>query len=333
MRFLKTIKYTSAIFTVALLVACSSVPKKEDASLNIVSKDGAKLYEFNVGKSRFLMNPEEGALLLSWDIKKANGEKRSVIYEDKNVVRGAIETIRSGAPIFFPFSGMSFADGKPNQWKSVSGEILPMRKFGFADNGNFEIVSASSDEILMKLIQNDYTKNQYPYKYDFYVHYKFAPKSYKMTMILDNREDFALPWGPGYHPFISMPWNKGETHADYWLDFDCADAYYVNNNAGTFTPTDFENKYCDNPKKSRIYADLLSPVVKIRSKSGDGDLTMIINDGKLLPTMSLVTFGNPDKFAFWAVEPWAVLPFAAGRNAPTVPAGQKGTFSVELKLK
>ncbi len=184
------------IFACAMmLVSCQSKPCICADSPVISKKDGADLYTFCVGDSTYVMNPKEGALLLSWDIKKANGENRSVIYAGENIVRGAIEKIRSGAPVFFPFTGMSFADGKPNQWKSVSGEILPMRKFGFADNGNFEIVSVSGDEILMKLVQNDYTRKQYPYKYDFYVHYKFAWKSYKVTLRLDNYEDFPLPWG------------------------------------------------------------------------------------------------------------------------------------------
>ncbi len=317
----------------SMFAACQSEKSCVRADLPVISqKDGAELYTFKVGNSTYIMNPREGALLLSWDIKKANGENRSVIYAGENVVRGAIETIRSGAPVFFPFSGMSFADGKPNQWKSVSGEILPMRKFGFADNGNFEIVSVSGDEILMKLIQTDYTKKQYPYKYDFYVHYKFAPKSYKVTLKLDNYEDFPLPWGVGYHPFLTVPWNKGEKHADYRQVIDCATAYYVDNNNGKLIPTDFKDQSFASKKASRIHACLQSPIIKVGPKHGREDITFILNDGKLLPTMALVNFGNPDKSPYWAVEPWAVLPFAAGRNAPEVQPHSSDTFTVELKL-
>ena len=34
-------------------------------SPRVIQKDGAKLYEFRVGDSEFLMNPEEGALLIT----------------------------------------------------------------------------------------------------------------------------------------------------------------------------------------------------------------------------------------------------------------------------
>ncbi len=315
-----------------MFVACQSEKSYVCANSPIITqKDSAELYTFKVGDSTYVMNPKEGALLLSWDIKKSNGENRSVIYAGENVVRGAIETIRSGAPVFFPFSGGSFADGKPNQWKSVSGEVLPMRKFGFADNGNFEIVSVSGDEILMKLIQTDYTKKQYPYKYDLYVHYKFAPKSYKMTMTLDNHEDFSLPWAPGYHPFITMPWNKGEKHDDYRQVVDCTTAYYVNNDKGYFIPTDFKDQSFGTSRTARIHAYLKSSIVKIGPKHGKEDITMIINDGELWPTMTIVNYGVPDKTPWWAVEP-RVVTFAAGRNAPEVPAHSSDTFTVELKL-
>ncbi len=332
MKVFKILAILAILSGSSLLVSCQSQTQVRADSPVISQKNGAELYSFYVGNSTYVMNPKEGALLLSWDIKKPDGSTRSVVYGEKDVVRGSIETIRSGAPVFFPFTGMSFADGKPNQWKSVSGEILPMRKFGFADNGKFDIVFASGNEILMKLVQNDYTKKSYPYKYDFYVHYKFSPKSYKMTMKLDNYEDFPLPWGVGYHPFFTAPWNKGEKHSDYRLHVDCTSAYYVNNAQGTLRPTDFKDNTLKKEISTRIHGGLQSGIVKIGPKHGREDVTMIINDGKVSPNFVLVNFGQPEKSPYWAVEPWAVPPFAAGRNAPEVPAHSSDTFTVEVKL-
>ncbi len=334
MKILKNIKYVSALL--ALVVAgCAGVSQKENAKLNIISKDGAKLYEFNVGQSRFLMNPEEGALLMRWQVKNPNGEVRDVIHwPSEDIVRGNINTVLGGAPVFFPFCGISSADGKVGFWKTPKGDVLPMRKFGFADNGNYKVVSVSPTEIVMQFVESDYSKKSYPFKYEFFVHYKFTPTSYKMSLRLKNNDSIAIPWGVGCHPFVTIPWNKGEKHSDYKLDFDCASAFYVNNAEGYLIPTDFENKRCDNQKMAaRIHANLRSPVVNICSKSGKGDLTMIFNDGKLEPTFALVTFGKVDKTPFWAVEPWSVTPLSAGRHAPKVEAGKDGTFNVELKLK
>jgi len=316
------------------LVACPSAEKNEKTSLNIISKDNAKLYEFNVGKSRYLMNAQEGALLMKWSVKNDDGSIREVIHWPEGAVRGTIDTVYGGAPIFFPFSGMSHSGNKPNFWNSSTGEELPMRKFGFSDNGKYEVVSVSPTEITLKFIECEYSKKAYPFKYEFYVNYKFTPTSYKVSMKLKNKDSIAIPWGAGHHPFVAMPWNKGEKHADYYIDFDCASAYYVNNNGGYLIPTNFENKRCDNHQMAaRIHADLQSPIVNIRSKSGKGDLQMIINNGKIEPTFVLVTFGRVDKTPFWAVEPWMVTPFSAGRHAPKIPAGEDGNFCVELKLK
>ena len=304
-------------------------------SPNIISKDGAKLYEFNVGKSRFLMNPEEGALLMSWHVKRADGSERSVIYWPENgPVRGNITTVHGGAPIFFPFSGISFADGKANMWKTPTGQVCPMRKFGFTDNGKFEIVSVSADSIVVKFVHCEYSKEAYPFDFDLFVSYKFSPKSYTMEMKFQNKSDIALPWGAGCHPFVTMPWNKGEKHSDYRMLLDNDSACYVDNAKGVLLPVDELKEKCfgNIAMQGRIHTGLKSGILKVGPKNGKEDITFIINDGKVGPTFTLVNWGKPDETPFWAVEPWMVAPLSAGNNAPTVPAHGEGVFKVEVSL-
>ena len=232
---MKIIKMISAVSAAALALICASCAcvKNRDSGNDccgapqpkIIENDGARLYVFNAGDSEFVMNPEEGALLMSWKVKRADGSERDVVYwPDKNLVRGRIGTVHGGAPIFFPFSGVSFADGKANMWKTPTGEIRPMRKFGFTDNGKFEIVKVCPREILLKFVHSEYSKNAYPFDFDLLVSYRFTPKSYTLQMTFINKSDIALPWGAGTHPYMGMPWRKGETHADYRLVVDCQKA-------------------------------------------------------------------------------------------------------------
>ena len=325
------------LFTVLGVICPSCLSSKDSAQRapEIISKDGAKLYQFNVGPSRFLMNPEEGALLMSWHVKRTDGLERSVIYWPENgPVRGDITTVYGGAPIFFPFAGISFADGKPNMWKTPTGQVCPMRKFGFTDNGRFEIVSVSPSDIVLKFIHSDYSKKAYPFDFDLFVHYRFFPKSYVLELKFENKSDIALPWGAGHHPFVTMPWNKGETHGDYRMLLDCGGAYYIDNAEGVLHRVEELGEKCfgDKAMTGRIHSDLKSGIVKVGPKHGREDLTIIINDGKVGPTFVLVNWGKPGETPFWAVEPWMVPPLAAGRNAPTIPAHSEGFFKVEVKL-
>ena len=332
MKKMKLLLNSLLIVSVALF-SCACASSTSQNKPKIISKDGAKLYEFNVRDSMFLMNPEEGSLLMKWNVKRKDGSIRPILHWDDNKVRGDITNVWGGAPIFFPFCGISFADGKANMWKTPRGEVVPVRKFGFIDNGKFEVVKASGNEIITRFIQTEETKKSYPFKYELYVHYKFYPTSYTLEMYLENKDDVALPWGPGHHPFIALPWNKGETCADYRIDVDAGVIWNINNAAGRLEPAAKGSNELSNRKVSgRIYSKLNSAVAKIGPKHGKDDVKIIFNDGKVDYRNCFVVFGIPNKTPYWALEPWAVPPLAAGKDAPVVPVGQKGKFKVEVKL-
>lgn len=318
----------------SILSSCAS-GRLSESGPSIVEKGGAKLYEFNVGNSRFLMNPINGARLMSWDISQ-RGEDRSVIYWPKDgPFGGNLEKVMGGAPILFPFSGSSFVDGKEGIWKAPSGKIYPMKKHGFANGGKFEIVSCNSDSILLKFVPDDYSKKAYPFDYEFYVSYKFGSNSYIVEMTLVNNGDENLPWGVGYHPYFAMPWNSGETHADYRLSIDCDGAEYVKSD-GTFAKAEDFRKYMtfDSPKlASRIHTSLRSGTVKFGPKSGLEDIEIVVNGGLKPPnSATIVTWGRPMESPFWCVEPWIVPPASASKALQSVAPHSRGVFKVEVKL-
>ena len=325
----------SLLCALSIFAVSACVSREPSAKLSIVSRDGAKLYEFSVGNSTFLLNPEEGAQVLSWNYKRADGSVRKVIYWPDGVVRGSFGTepsVYGGAPVFFPFCGMSHDGQKPNFWKSPDGKILPMRKFGFSDNGRFEIVSVSDSDILLKFAENDYSKKAYPFKYDFFVYYKFRGDSYRVEFRLVNKGEIAIPWGVGYHPFFAMPWIDGTKHSDYRQIVDCAAAYLVLNNDGLLRPVAFDSMSFGEKSTARIHSSLRSPLVSVVCSKSDEKISLLLNDGKLDPRYCIVNWGIPDETPFWAVEFWGVPPFAAGRNAPTVAPKSTEVCSLEISL-
>ena len=327
-------KILVVLYFIALCIltnACTSTSHNEP---KIYTKDGAKLYQFKTGNSTFLVNAEEGCLLMKWNILRADGSSRAILHWDENKVRGDITNVLGGAPVFFPFCGISFADGKANMWKTPRGEVCPIRKFGFIDNGKFEVVKATNNELITRFIQTEETKKSYPFKYELTVHYKFYPKSYTVEIYLENKDNIALPWGPGHHPFFALPWNKGETHDDYRIWVDATHAWNIDNVNGKLIDTFFEkNSSLDNPKVSgRLYTRLSTPVAKIGPKHGKDDITLIINDGKADYRHCYVVNGIPNKTPYWALEPWAVPSLSAGKDAPVVHVGETGKFKVEVKL-
>lgn len=319
----------------ASILAFGAGCSKSGGSPKIIEKDGARLYEFTAGKSKFLANPEEGALLMKWDIARPDGSVRRVLHWDDAKVRGDITNVWGGAPVFFPFCGISFGDGKPNMWKSPRGEVLPMRKFGFADCGKFEIAEVSATSIKMRFLPDEMARKSYPFKYNLYVKYTFRPRSYTLEMFLENKDNIALPWGPGHHPFIAVPWNKGETNADYRIYVDCEHAWNIDNKHGRLIDVPFQK---DNPLdgsvkvSGQLFTKLNSATAKIGPKNGKEDVRITFNDGKVDPLNCFVVFGKPGQRPYWALEPWSVPPLAAGNNAPTVPAGQVGKFKIDVSL-
>ncbi len=334
---LKFFSLSFAIVATLFLTSCG-MKKYEESKPIIEEKNGVKLYKFKVGDSVFVMNPVDGARLMTWDVVPAKGESRSVVYWPKDApVGGNLEKVGGGASILFPFSGSSFVDGKPDIWKTPTGKICPMKKHGFANGGKFEVVACSGDSIDLKFVKDEYSKKAYPFGFDFYVSYKFFPKSYILEMTMENREDIDLPWGVGYHPYFTVPWKKGKTHADYRMLIDCNSAMYINNNNGEFTPAnDFrENMSLDSKKPvARIHGDLRSGVVKFGLKDGSDDITIIMDDdAKSYSTATVVTYGKPMESPFWCVEPWIVPPASASKALQKVPARGQKTFKIEVKLQ
>ncbi len=303
--------------------------------MEIIEIDGAKILKFNVGPSSYLVNPEEGARLINWNISMADGGVRDVIYWPENApLSGAdFPPTLGGMFIMFPFCGSSFVDGEAGLWKSPNGAVLPMQKHGYANQGKFQTVYCTDTDVKLRYIPAEDAKQAYPFDYTFEVFYKFNDLSFSCELILTNNGDEKIPWGAGLHPFFNMPWLAGTTRKDYRLIHDAKKGYYINTD-GSYSPADIsKNCFADEEIYNRLLTSFKTGIVKFGTKSGEEDITIRINGGgKPEGAITLVTWAKENESPYYCVEPWLSLPNSASNPAHFVAPNSTKSFSVDFSL-
>ena len=307
------------------------------SDMKIIEKDNAVLYRYRVDNSTFLINPFEGARLLSWDIEDASGKIRSVVpWTDMNALGGEkMYNTFGGNPIIFPFPSTSFVGRKPDLWRTPRGDVRPMRRHGYAWDGKFEVVEVCENALKMKFIPDADARQAYPYDYNMYVRYQFFQRSFISEIILQNKGDLPMPWGAGFHPYFTIPWVKGETKKNYVLITDAARSTY---NVGDGTRYELKNldkmSFGDTEMLGRILCNLKTGTLKIR-RIGGGEIDIVINDNKKPdPSMVVVTWGKvkDGDGDFFAVEPWIAPPNCATKPLQFVDGNSIGTLKMQVKV-
>lgn len=119
------------------------------------------------------------------------------------------------APIPFPVVGRC-----KNGVITVNDEDYPMAEcHGFAPISEFETISASASSVTLRLRDNEYTRQKYPFSFCFEVTHTIENGTLTATLRVSNPSDTELPFGVGGHPGFSVPLSDGESFTDYELDF------------------------------------------------------------------------------------------------------------------
>ncbi len=298
--------------------------------------DGVDIYKWKRGASTFTANPENGARLMSWSLNLAGSRPRDVIYwqDGSPLVGEEGGDVRGGNPILFPFASSACADGKIGFWKTPQGNVLPMKKHGYAAGGKFEIVNIGDSGFTSKFLPSDECNQAYPYSYEFLVAYRFDELSMLCQLTLINRDKVRIPWGAGNHFYFKMPWNASHKLENYRLLSDARKVYRIGKIPGTLDI--LENPpscFADPEFKTNIHCNLKTGVVKFGTYSGEEDVTIIFNDGgKPAPGFCFVTWSECDGRPFYCVEPWMSPPFSPSNPKHFVDPDSSSTFSVEVRL-
>ena len=217
------------------------------------------------------------------------------------------------APILFPHAG-KVVDGiiEAKGGKYESGQ------HGFARLMEHEFVDQTKDSIVLELRSSPETLAKFPYEFALVSTFTLEGCTLHHTLTVENWDDEALPFGIGYHPAFTVPFDDKHAATDYELRFSDMESplcltcqpnglvtdrtYWLGSNIDTI-PIDeklFEND-------SHCMVNLRSKTLGIYEK---GTGRAVVCDIADFPYTLL--WSKPGMPKFICIEPWQSLPSPEG---------------------
>ena len=217
------------------------------------------------------------------------------------------------APILFPHAG-KVVDGKIE----ARGGVYESGQHGFARLMEHDFVEQTADTIVLELCANEETLAKFPYDFRLVSTFSLEGDTLHHSLTVENLDEVQLPFGIGYHPAFTVPFDDKHVATDYELRFDemespiclnCLptglvqkDHYYLGNNI-TSIPVD-EQLFAND---SHCMVNLKSRTLGLYEKgTGRG----VVCDISEFPyTLIWSKSGMP---RFVCIEPWHSLPSPEG---------------------
>ena len=213
------------------------------------------------------------------------------------------------APILFPHAG-KVVDGKIE----AKGKIYESSQHGFARGMEHEFVDQTQDTIVLELCANAETLARFPYEFRLVSTFTLEGDTLHHTLTVENLDEAPLPFGIGYHPAFTVPFDDKHVATDYELRFSemesplCVnnlptglmhgDLYYLGSNLQSIP---IDEHLFDND--SHCMTNLKSSTLGIYEK-GTGR-AVVCNIAEFPYTLIWSKPGMP-KFVY--IEPWHSLP-------------------------
>lgn len=118
------------------------------------------------------------------------------------------------APILFPHTG-KVVDGKI----LAKGAEYESGQHGFARLMEHSLVLESPDRIILELRDSEETRKHFPYAFRLMSTFTLEGAALIHTLTVENHDDEAMPYGIGFHPAFTVPFDEHHTAADYELRF------------------------------------------------------------------------------------------------------------------
>lgn len=118
------------------------------------------------------------------------------------------------APNLFPVVGGCF-----NNEIYVDGKSYPMERHGFARTSEFAIHDCSDLHAKFSLSHSDATSKVYPFKFTFQVLFDLFDAELRVSYKVINQDENAIYFSVGAHPAFNIPFFKGESYEDYYIEF------------------------------------------------------------------------------------------------------------------
>ena len=118
------------------------------------------------------------------------------------------------APILFPHA-CKVVDGTIE----AKGGSYASGQHGFARLMEHELVAMTEDTIVMELRSNDETLAKFPYEFNLVSTFTLENDTLHHTLTVENWDEEEMPFGIGYHPAFTLPFDDKHEATDYELRF------------------------------------------------------------------------------------------------------------------
>ena len=213
------------------------------------------------------------------------------------------------APILFPHAG-KVVDGKI----IAKGKTFESPQHGFARSMEHNFVDQTADTIVLELCSNEATQATFPYEFRLVSTFTLEGDTVHHTLTVENLDEEKMPFGIGYHPAFTVPFDDKHVATDYELRFSemespiCinnlpkglmhGDLYYLGNNIQSI-PVD-EKLFAND---SHCMVGLKSETLGIYERgTGRG---VVCNISEFPYTL---LWSKPGMPKFVCIEPWHSLP-------------------------
>ena len=213
------------------------------------------------------------------------------------------------APILFPHAG-KVVDGTIH----AKGKDYPSGQHGFARLMEHTFVDQDENTIVLELSSSPETLEKFPFEFRLVSTFTLERDMLHHTLTVENCDEADLPFGIGYHPAFTVPFDDKHTAEDYELRFDTTESplcmnclpnglttgktYYLGTNMTTI------------PLDDRLFANDSHCMLNLRSRTlgvyerGTGR-AVVCDIGEFPYTLIWSKPGMPQ---FVCIEPWHSLP-------------------------
>jgi len=263
-------------------------------------------YQIADSENKILVSPDHGARILRWE-----RQGHEIITWPENADWSRITKVRGGNPVLFPFVARHYVDGKNEFWRDASGTVRRMPQHGFALDAKFAVIDGEAENFLrMRLVDNEATREFYPFSFQFDVVVGLRPNSQlEVRLETTNTGDHPLPYYAGHHFYFAVPHQE---RGDWTLNLPCAEwgqrgesgeVIHEKATADLFPLSDPApiDRFQIKPKGSKV---------TLQNTRKSQRLIFELEHPGSVPWYDVTTWAEFPTSDFYCVEPWLGLPNA-----------------------
>lgn len=207
------------------------------------------------------------------------------------------------APVIFPI-----CSGLKEDTYIFNGTEYSMHKHGFAKGTDFEVVSATDIEAVLRICATNETLKCYPFRFEFYVKFRIEKNILSITYETHNLSDTDMYFSVGGHEGYACPesfeeydivFSENET-LDSWEVDGCLLSGKTNRIITNDNVLSLKKEYFS--VDALIFKNFLSREVSLRKKDGKREVKVSFDGADYL-----LLWTKPDG-KYLCIEPWCGFP-------------------------